>query len=184
MIDPSPVIGDVLFAAHSDRALYLDKSAGNVQQEAAPMRPLVKSETNAGAIPAELGSHALSPDVRNDGNDGDGAVLATISAGNCSPAHEPAPAIVPLMTPQTASIAESEIEIGARRYASAQRVASMLGVSVRTLSRWDATRIGPPKIKVGKLILFELGKLAEWLASRETRPATAAGRKTKGTTND
>ena len=146
------------------------------------MRPLVKSETNAGAIPTELGSNTFSRDVRNDVNDGDG--LATISAGNCSPAHEPAPAIVPLMTPQTASIAEGEIKIGAQRYASAQRVASMLGVSVRTLSRWDATHIGPPKIKVGKLILFEFGKLAEWLASRETRPAPAAGRKTKGTTND
>ena len=137
MIDQSLVVGDVLFTAHRDRALYLGKSAGgraqwlkehadkwqfiqNVQQEAAELRPLV----------------------------------------------------------------ESEISIGARQYVSAQRVASMLGVSVRTLSRWDTTGIGPPKIKVGKLILFDLGKLTEWLASRESRPAAAAGRKTPGGSYD
>jgi hypothetical protein len=137
MIDQSLVVGDVLFTAPRDRALYLGKSAGdraqwlkehagkwrriqNVQQEAAPLRPL----------------------------------------------------------------AESELSIGARQYVSAQRVASMLGVSVRTLSRWDAARIGPPKIKVGKLILFDLGKLTEWLASRETRPAAAAGRKPPGGSNE
>ena len=75
---------------------------------------------------------------------------------------------------------ESEISIGARQYVSAQRLASMLEISVRTLSRWDAARIGPPKIKVGKLILFDLGKLTEWLASRESRPTAAAGHKTPG----
>ena len=81
-------------------------------------------------------------------------------------------------------LVESEISIGARQYVSAQRVASMLGVSVRTLSRWDTTGIGPPKIKVGKLILFDLGKLTEWLASRESRPTASAGRKTRGGYND
>jgi hypothetical protein len=65
-------------------------------------------------------------------------------------------------------LVESEISIGARHYVSAERLASMLGVSVRTLSRWDTTGIGPPKIKIGKLILFDLGRLSEWLASRES----------------
>jgi predicted DNA-binding transcriptional regulator AlpA len=133
VIDQTLVAGDVLFATHRDRALYLGKSARDraqwlkdnasrwrriqdVQQEAAPLRPPV----------------------------------------------------------------ESEISIGARQYVSAQRVASMLGVSVRTLSRWDTTGIGPPKIKVGNLILFDLGKLTEWLASRESRPTAAAGSKTPG----
>ena len=52
-----------------------------------------------------------------------------------------APAPQEIGAPLTASIAESGIEIGARRYVSAQRVASMLGVSLRTLSRW--TRQAP-----------------------------------------
>jgi hypothetical protein len=69
-----------------------------------------------------------------------------------------------------------ELSIGSRQYVSAQHVASMLHVSVRTLSRWDAAGIGPPKIKVGKMILFDVGKLTEWLTSRETRPAIPAVR--------
>ena len=78
-----------------------------------------------------------------------------------------APAPQEIGAPLTASIAESGIEIGARRYVSAQRIASMLGVSLRTLSRWTAAGAGPPKIKIGKKVFYELGKLAEWLASRE-----------------
>jgi hypothetical protein len=81
-------------------------------------------------------------------------------------------------------VAESELNIGARQYVSAQRVASMLNISVRTLSRWDAARIGPPKIKVGRLILFDVSKLTEWLANQETRPAIVAGRKPPGESNE
>ena len=52
-----------------------------------------------------------------------------------------------------------------------------LGVTTRTLCRWDAARIGPPKIKVGKLVLFDLAKLPDWLATRETEPVRASGRR-------
>jgi hypothetical protein len=64
--------------------------------------------------------------------------------------------------------AEGEIEIGGRRYVSPWRLASMLGVSVRTLSRWGVAGTGPPKIKVGRKVLFDLLKLSDWLTSRET----------------
>jgi hypothetical protein len=43
----------------------------------------------------------------------------------------------------------------------------MLGVSLRTLSRWNAAGASPTKIKVGKKVFYDLGKLPEWLASRE-----------------
>jgi hypothetical protein len=66
------------------------------------------------------------------------------------------------------ALVEAEITIRTRRYASARRVASMFNVSPRTLSRWDAAGIGPPKIKVGKKVLYDLDKIPEWLASRET----------------
>jgi DNA-binding transcriptional regulator YiaG len=66
------------------------------------------------------------------------------------------------------SIAGDEIEIGDRQYVNASRLASILGVSVRTLSRWNAAGTGPPKIKVGKKVLFDLLKLSDWLTSRET----------------
>ena len=67
------------------------------------------------------------------------------------------------------SIAEDEIQIGARRYVSAQRVTSMLRISIRTLSRWNAAGIGPPKIKIGKRVFFDLGKLSG-LASESRNP--------------
>jgi predicted DNA-binding transcriptional regulator AlpA len=134
MIDQSLVVGDVLFTAHRDRALYLGKSAGGQAQW--------------------LKEHADKWQF-----------IQNVQQGA---AAEPRPLV------------ESEISIGPRQYVSARRVASMLGVSVRTLSRWDAAGIGPPKIKVGKLILYDLGKLTEWLASRESRPAAAVGRKTPG----
>src|SRR5215207_2972555 len=73
--------------------------------------------------------------------------------------------------------ASGEIEIAGRRYITAGRLAAMLGVTVRTLGRWDVTRIGPPRIKVGKLVLFDLARLREWLATRETEPVRAAGRR-------
>jgi phage terminase Nu1 subunit (DNA packaging protein) len=65
------------------------------------------------------------------------------------------------------SSTEDEIEISGRRYVNAWRLASILKISVRTLSRWDVAGTGPPKIKVGKKVLFDLVKVSDWLASRE-----------------
>jgi hypothetical protein len=63
-----------------------------------------------------------------------------------------------------------EVEIAGRRYVTDRRLADILDKNVRTLARWDAARIGPPKIKVGKLVLYDLAKVPDWLASRETYP--------------
>jgi hypothetical protein len=57
------------------------------------------------------------------------------------------------------------IEIGGRRYVTAGRLALLLGVTPRTLSRWDN---GPPRIKLGKKVLFDLDKVSDWMAGRET----------------
>ena len=71
--------------------------------------------------------------------------------------------------------ATGEIKIAGRRYITVARLAAMLDITMRTLSRWAAARIGPPKIKVGKGVLFDLAKLPGWLASRESEPARIAG---------
>jgi hypothetical protein len=63
-----------------------------------------------------------------------------------------------------------EIEIAGRRYITPRRLSRLLGVTERTLARWGARRIGPPKITVGKTVLFDLAKLPDWLATRETQP--------------
>jgi hypothetical protein len=75
-------------------------------------------------------------------------------------------------TPRPLSIEDGEIEIAGRRYVTAERLSAMLGITVRTLARWNAARIGPPKITIGKTVLFDLGKLPDWLASREVQPLT------------
>ena len=63
-----------------------------------------------------------------------------------------------------------EVEIAGHRYITAGRLASMLSVTERTLARWNAARIGPPKISIGKTVLYDISKLPDWLASRETQP--------------
>jgi len=69
--------------------------------------------------------------------------------------------------------ADHQIEIAGHVYATPERVAELLGVTTRTLARWHAARIGPPKIKIGKKIFFELGQLPDWLSSREIAPVKA-----------
>jgi hypothetical protein len=68
------------------------------------------------------------------------------------------------------SASRDEVEIAGRRYVRQRRLAKLLNVSARTLARWNACGIGPPKITIGKTVLFDLEKLPEWLATRETAP--------------
>jgi hypothetical protein len=62
------------------------------------------------------------------------------------------------------------IEISGRQYVTSHCLATMLGVTARTLARWDRAGIGPPKIKIGKRVLYDLAKLPDWLTTRETAP--------------
>ena len=62
-----------------------------------------------------------------------------------------------------------EVEIAGHHYVTAPRLASILGVTGRTLARWNAARIGPPKISIGKTVLYDVSKLPDWLASREAQ---------------
>jgi hypothetical protein len=69
-----------------------------------------------------------------------------------------------------------ELIINGFRYGNTKYVAALFGVSERTISRWVGLRIGPARIRIGKLILFDLTKLPEWLATRETVSVRAPGR--------
>jgi hypothetical protein len=64
-----------------------------------------------------------------------------------------------------------EVEIAGSRYPTPRRLARLLDKTTRTLARWDARRIGPPRIKIGKTVLYDLSRLPGWLASQETHPA-------------
>ena len=52
---------------------------------------------------------------------------------------------------------------------SASEVAVFLGVSRRTLSRWNRLRKGPPRVKVGRFMFYRQASLNEWLRLLEVR---------------
>jgi hypothetical protein len=101
MIDQTRVVGDLLFATHSDRCFYLGKSERDqlrwleenpgryrriedVRREDAPRAPSVEAEIDLGAEPAEPADSSSFPEVRNDGDDKDDVALADAPLGDCS----------------------------------------------------------------------------------------------------
>ena len=52
-------------------------------------------------------------------------------------------------------------------YLRPPQLAEWLGVSLRTLSRWHAERTGPPRITMGRLVLYRLEALHQWLEANE-----------------
>lgn len=49
-------------------------------------------------------------------------------------------------------------------------VARQLGVSLRTLNRWHALRVGPARCKVGRTVLYRQAAVDAWLERNETHP--------------
>jgi hypothetical protein len=67
-------------------------------------------------------------------------------------------------TPSQSIITDTgEIEVDGRSYVTPARLAEILGITVRTLARWHKCQLGPPRITVGRLALYEMSKLAKWL---------------------
>lgn len=58
-------------------------------------------------------------------------------------------------------------------YISEVEASARLGAAVKTLRTWASRRQGPPRVKVGRTVLYREESLAAWLASRETDPAAA-----------
>lgn len=52
-------------------------------------------------------------------------------------------------------------------YLTASQAAEELGVSPRTLGRWWQERIGPPRTKVGRSVLYRRSSLEQWLRKNE-----------------
>jgi DNA-binding transcriptional regulator YiaG len=51
-----------------------------------------------------------------------------------------------------------------------RELAAELGVSVRTVHRWNTLRIGPPRTVVARTVLYRRSTFLNWLASREEKP--------------
>lgn len=73
--------------------------------------------------------------------------------------------------------ADGFIEFGNNQYTRPEALAKLLGISLRTLSRWEKFRVGPPRIKIGHVRLYDLSQLSEWLKQHERQPLEARGTK-------
>jgi hypothetical protein len=63
-------------------------------------------------------------------------------------------------------------------YLERTELARELRKSTRTLDRWHTLRIGPPRVVIGRMILYRRRSVLEWLASRE-EPVAGRGRKVR-----
>lgn len=83
--------------------------------------------------------------------------------------------MAPLDSNETAYISNSSIP--ARRktapilsgYISREQLAVQLGKSVRTLARWNANKIGPPTLRLGRTILYDVKAVRSWLLTSNSR---------------
>jgi DNA-binding transcriptional regulator YiaG len=69
------------------------------------------------------------------------------------------------------------VAIENKKYASPEAVARMLNTSTRTLLRWESLRVGPPRIKIGHVRLYDLSRLSDWLKQHERQPLETKGAK-------
>jgi predicted DNA-binding transcriptional regulator AlpA len=72
----------------------------------------------------------------------------------------------PLSDPQDKPLARLVLEGFLRR----DELAQQLGLSPRTIDRWESLRQGPPRVSVGRTILYNIQSVREWLLSREQQP--------------
>ena len=84
-----------------------------------------------------------------------------------------APRVIAMPVPDDAL----EVVITGKAYLTRKGLARTIKKSERTIARWDALRIGPPKITVGRMVLYDPDKLPGWLAWNETgAPPPVRGR--------
>jgi hypothetical protein len=52
-----------------------------------------------------------------------------------------------------------------------EQLANELNKTPRTLDRWDALGMGPPRTRVGRRVLYRRTSVQKWLAAQEQSPA-------------
>lgn len=52
-------------------------------------------------------------------------------------------------------------------FLTAKQVSDFLSISRRTLCRWHRMRRGPPRIKIGRSVLYRRASVHDWLRSVE-----------------
>ena len=54
-----------------------------------------------------------------------------------------------------------------------EELAAELRRNPRTLDRWDALGVGPPRTRVGRQVLYRRASVERWLAAQEERRGVA-----------
>jgi DNA-binding transcriptional MerR regulator len=54
-------------------------------------------------------------------------------------------------------------------YVTPAELAAQLGITLRTLRRWEQKRIAPPRVAVERQIFYRVASVKSWLESREQR---------------
>src|SRR5690242_9861143 len=62
-------------------------------------------------------------------------------------------------------------------YIAPEQLARELGVSERTLARWHAMRLGPPRVTIGRRPYYRRISVAEWIALQEEKPPERRGKR-------
>jgi hypothetical protein len=52
-------------------------------------------------------------------------------------------------------------------YLTPRELALALNVSLRTIARWHALHVGPPRISIGHLVLYRVSAVEDWLRQNE-----------------
>lgn len=58
-----------------------------------------------------------------------------------------------------------------------EELARQFGLSPRTIDRWEALRIGPPRVCIGRTILYQIQSVREWLISRQQQAVSVKTRR-------
>jgi hypothetical protein len=73
-------------------------------------------------------------------------------------------------TPTTTKQAQSIGAIVGEDFFSEEQLGLELNVTLRTLRRWQQLRIGPPRTRVGRRVLYRKTAVIQWLVNREQQP--------------
>jgi predicted DNA-binding transcriptional regulator AlpA len=55
-------------------------------------------------------------------------------------------------------------------YMPETELAVQLGKSLRTLWRWRVRGVGPPYVVVGRVVMYRISSVRQWLEDRERQP--------------
>lgn len=90
---------------------------------------------------------------------------------------------LPQTSPQDPNIPPSdlkskpEVRLVLEGFLRREELAEQFGLSPRTIDRWEALRKGPPRVAIGRTILYNIESVRQWLADQERQAFPAKRRR-------